>query len=104
MGDETTQLARTVGDILSGGTLGLTLETRNIVVAQGIQFTNADNAGMPYMVLPIALTAPLSARADWPKSLQTRPPLNITTTPSGFEYTDFVQGVKFVVDIVTTKD
>lgn len=96
-------LSRTVADIRSGGTLAVAMETRNIVVAQGIQFTNADNAAYPYCVLPKGLNEPLATRVDWPASLKTRPPLPIVTTATGFEYTDIVQGVKFVVYIITTK-
>jgi hypothetical protein len=97
-------LGRTTADILSGGTLGITPEIRNIVLAQGIQFTNADQASDPFSVLPKGLTEPASGRASWPPCMRTRAPLAITTTASGFEYTDLVQGVKFVVKIVTAKD
>src|SRR4051812_33489898 len=104
MGDDITLLTRTVGDILSGGTLGIALEKRNIVVAQGIQFTNADQAVFPDIVIPNGLTAPKAERAKWAMSMRNRAPLKVTTTDSGFEYWSFVQGVRFVVDIVTTKD
>ena len=98
-------LARTAASLATGGTLAIALETRNIVVAQGIQFTNADNAvANPDSVLPKALVEPVANRTTWAKSLRKRTPLAIATTASGFEYTDLVQRVKFVVSVVITKD
>jgi hypothetical protein len=80
------------------------LETRYIVVAQGIEFNNADLVWFPYMMLPDAFTTPVESRADWPPSQRERAPLAITTTDDGFEYVSFDQGVRFVVKVVNTKD
>lgn len=98
-------LGRTFADILSGGTLGVAIETRNIVVAQGIQFTNADMmTDEPYGALPNGLVAPLADRTKWPRSMKTRAPLTgVTSTSSGFTFTNVAQGVKYVVQIVTSK-
>lgn len=104
MSDEETAALARVADFLSGGTLSLAFEVRNIVIAQGIQFTNADVAPWPDMVIPNGLTAPVASRTTWPVSMRTRAPLALTTTSTGFTYTDYLQGVRFVVKMVTTKD
>src|SRR5688572_21876525 len=99
-------LNRTAADIVSGGTLGMTPEVRNIVLAQGLQFTNTDMMPFePYGALPLGLTAPASARGTWPRPLRSRPALaGVIPTADGFEFTSVAQGVKYVVKIVTAKD
>jgi hypothetical protein len=93
-------------------------EPRNIVLAQGIQFTNADMAVKEaHGVLPDALTASVADKRGWRivhtragdfvlmASLRPRAPLAINVTSSTtFEFASAAQNVNFSVTVVNTKD
>lgn len=81
------------------------IEFREIIMAQGIQFTNADMASSePYGVLPDALTAAVSSKGRWLQSMRRRAPLAITETATGFEFASADQNVTYRVRMVTQKD
>jgi hypothetical protein len=77
------------------------------LLAQGIQFTNADYGPWPYLRIPEALTASAAARTSWPdnlKNLKKRAPLSITQNGQVFELISTAQNVKFSVRVVTAKN
>lgn len=90
----------------AAGVVGLALkvETRTIILAQGIQFNNLDMLKWPYDMVPDGFTTGFAKRHEkWPRSMRKRPPLSIAPTADGFEYTSAAQGVKFDVKIVSSK-
>jgi hypothetical protein len=81
------------------------VEIREITIAQGIDFNNANLIKhFPYLVIPYGLVAPLSARGGgWPESMKDRPPLEIIQVGNTFSHYSRDQGVDYRVTVVTSK-